>query len=193
MSLKVLCDRILADGRSLEGVILKVDRFINHQMDPYLMKQVAVEFIRRFSDLKVNKIVTVEASGIAPSIMLGYMMELPVVFAKKQLPSTLQEAYVTTVHSFTKQSDTQLMISREYLTPNDHVLFIDDFLAYGNAALAIKDICQQAGATVEGMGFLIEKEMLHGRELLQSEGISRIESLAIVDSLENGKIHLKED
>lgn len=193
MSLKVLCDRILADGRSLEGVILKVDRFINHQMDPYLMKQVAVEFIRRFSDLQVNKIVTVEASGIAPSIMLGYMMELPVVFAKKQLPSTMQEAYVTTVHSFTKQSDTQLMISREYLTPDDHVLFIDDFLAYGNAALAIRDLCRQAGATVEGMGFLIEKEMLHGRELLHSEGIARIESLAIVDSLENDKIHFKED
>ena len=139
MSLKVLCDRILSDGRSLEGVILKVDKFINHQMDPYMMKQVAVEFIRRFSDLQVNKIVTVEASGIAPSIMLGYMMELPVVFAKKKLPSTMQDAYVTTVHSFTKQSDTQLIISREYLTADDHVLFVDDFLAYGNAALAICD------------------------------------------------------
>ncbi len=193
MSLKVLCDRILSDGRSLEGVILKVDKFINHQMDPYMMKQVAVEFIRRFSDLQVNKIVTVEASGIAPSIMLGYMMELPVVFAKKKLPSTMQDAYVTTVHSFTKQSDTQLIISREYLTADDHVLFVDDFLAYGNAALAICDLCRQAGATVEGMGFIIEKEMLHGRELLQKEGISRIESLAIVDSLENNTIHIKED
>ena len=193
MSLKVLCDRILSDGRSLEGVILKVDKFINHQMDPYMMKQVAVEFIRRFSDLQVNKIVTVEASGIAPSIMLGYMMELPVVFAKKKLPSTMQDAYVTTVHSFTKQSDTQLMISREYLTADDHVLFVDDFLAYGNAALAICDLCRQAGAEIVGMGFIIEKEMLHGRELLQKEGISRIESLAIVDSLENNTIHIKED
>lgn len=191
--MKVLCDRILADGHSLEGVILKVDKFINHQMDPYLMKQVAVEFIRRFNDLKVNKIVTVEASGIAPSVMLGYMMELPVVFAKKKLPSTMQDAFFTTVHSFTKQSDTQLMISREYLSPDDHVLFIDDFLAYGNAALAIMDLCRQAGATVEGMGFIIEKEMLHGRELLQKEGIARIESLAIVDSLENNSIHIKED
>ena len=193
MSMKVLCDRILADGCSLEGVILKVDKFINHQMDPYLMKQVAVEFIRRFSDLHVNKIVTVEASGIAPSIMLGYMMELPIVFAKKKIPSTMQDAYVTTVHSFTKKSDTQLMISREYLSPDDHVLFIDDFLAYGNAAVAIMDICQQAGATVEGMGFIIEKEMLHGRELLKSKGVTRIESLAIVESLENNTIHIKED
>ena len=170
--MKILCDRILADGRSLEGVILKVDKFINHQMDPYLMKQVAVEFIRRFSDLQVNKIVTIEASGIAPSIMLGYLLELPVVFAKKQLPSTMQDAYVTTVHSFTKQSDTQLMISREYLSSEDHVLFIDDFLAYGNAGVAIIDLCHQAGASVEGMGFIIEKEMLHGRELLRSEGVT---------------------
>lgn len=191
--MKVLCDRILADGRSLEGVILKVDKFINHQMDPYLMKQVAVEFIRRFSDLEVNKIITVEASGIAPSILLGYLMELPVVFAKKQRPSTMHEAYVTTLHSFTKQSNCQLMISREYLKPDDHVLFIDDFLAYGNAGMAIIDLCRQAGATIEGMGFIIEKEMLKGRKLLQSKGICRIESLAIVDSLENNQIHIKED
>lgn len=193
MALKVLCDRILSDGRSLKGVILKVDKFINHQMDPYLMKQVAVEFIRRFSDLHVNKIITVEASGIAPSIMLGYLMEIPVVFAKKRHPSTMQDAYVTTVHSFTKESNTELMISREYLTSEDHVLFIDDFLAYGNAAIGIRYLCRQAGATIEGMGFIIEKEMLHGRELLQSEGISRIESLAIVDSLENDTIHIKEE
>ena len=192
--MKVLCDRILADGRSLEGVILKVDKFINHQMDPYLMKQVAVEFIRRFSDLRVNKIITVEASGIAPSILLGYLMELPVVFAKKQRPSTMHEAYVTTIHSFTKQSNCQLMISREYLMkPDDHVLFIDDFLAYGNAGMAIIDLCRQAGATIEGMGFIIEKEMLKGRKLLQSKGICRIESLAIVDSLANNQIHIKED
>ena len=193
MALKVLRDRILADGRSLEGVILKVDRFINHQMDPYLLKQMAVEFIRRFSDLKVNKILTVEASGIAPSVMLGYLMELPVVFAKKKHPSTMQEFYAATVHSFTKQSDCELIISREYLTPDDHVLFIDDFLAYGNAGMAIIDLCRQAGATIEGMGFLIEKEMLHGREQLQTAGIRRIESLAIVDSLENNEIHIKDD
>ena len=191
--MKTLIDRILHDGRSLEGVILKVDKFINHQMDPYLMKQIAVEFIRRFSDLHVNKIITVEASGIAPSIMLGYLMELPVVYAKKQTPSTMQSAYVTTIHSFTKNTDCDLMISREYLTADDHVLFIDDFLAYGYAATGIIDLCQQAGATIEGMGFIIEKEMLGGRKLLTSKGYSRIESLAIVDSLENNTIHIKEE
>lgn len=193
MALKVLCDRILSEGRSLEGVILKVDRFLNHQMDPYLMKQIAVEFIRRFSDLQVNKIVTIEASGIAPSVMLGYMMELPVVFAKKKQPSTMQDAYVAKSHSFTKDSDDELIICREYLTADDHILFIDDFLAYGNAGKAIIDLCAQAGATIEGMGFIIEKEMLHGREALQEEGIRRIESLAIVDSLDNNEIHIKED
>ena len=191
--MKALIDRILQDGRSLEGVILKVDKFINHQMDPYLMKQIAVEFIRRFSDLHVNKIITVEASGIAPSIMLGYLMELPVVYAKKQTPSTMQSAYVTTIHSFTKNTDCDLMISREYLTADDHALFIDDFLAYGYAATGIIDLCQQAGATIEGMGFIIEKEMLGGRKLLTSKGYSRIESLAIVDSLENNAIHIKEE
>jgi len=190
--MKALIDRILQDGRSLEGVILKVDKFINHQMDPYLMKQIAVEFIRRFSDLHVNKIITVEASGIAPSIMLGYLMELPVVYAKKQTPSTMQSAYVTTIHSFTKNTDCDLMISREYLTADDHALFIDDFLAYGYAATGIIDLCQQAGATIDGMGFIIEKEMLGGRKLLTYKGYSRIESLAIVESLENNTIHIKE-
>lgn len=190
--MKALIDRILQDGRSLEGVILKVDKFINHQMDPYLMKQIAVEFIRRFSDLHVNKIITVEASGIAPSIMLGYLMELPVVYAKKQTPSTMQSAYVTTIHSFTKNTDCDLMISSEYLTADDHVLFIDDFLAIGNAAKGIINLCQQAGATIEGMGFIVEKEFTHGREMLQEMGINRIESMVIVESLDNCEIKLKE-
>ncbi len=193
MALKVLCDRILSDGRSLEGAILKVDRFINHQMDPYLMKQIAVEFIRRFSDIQPNKILTVEASGIAPAVMLGYLMELPVVFAKKKQPSTMDDAYVALSHSFTKDSDCQYMVSHEYLTADDRILFVDDFLAYGNAGKAIIDLCQQAGATIEGMGFIIEKEMLGGRKRLEDEGIRRIESLAIIDSLENNEIHLKDE
>ena len=105
MTLKPLRDRIIKDGRCYEGGILKVDRFINHQMDPYLMKQVAIELIRRFADAPINKILTVEASGIAPAIMLGYLMELPVVFAKKKKPSTMGDMYVSTVTSFTKHRD----------------------------------------------------------------------------------------
>ena len=193
MALRVLRDRILADGRCLEGGILKVDRFINHQMDPYLMKQVAVEFIRRFSDLSVNKIITVEASGIAPAVMLGYMMELPVVFAKKKAPVTMHDMYVSTVCSFTKKNEYQMIINREYLTSEDRVLFIDDFLAYGNAGKGVIDLCAQAGATIAGMGFLIEKEFQHGREYLKQFGIHRIESLAIIESLDDCKIIIKND
>ena len=193
MALRVLCDRILQEGRLMEGGILKVDRFVNHQMDPYLMKQIAIEFIRRFADLKVNKILTIEASGIAPAVMLGYLMELPVVFVKKKVPSTMEYFYQASVHSFTKQRSYNVIINKEYLTADDHVLFIDDFLAFGNAGKGIIDLCQQAGATIEGMGFIIEKEFQHGRELLQKEGIRRIESLAIIESLDDGQIKIKED
>ena len=193
MALKVLRDRILQEGRCLEGGILKVDRFVNHQMDPYLMKQVAIEFIRRFSDVKVNKILTIEASGIAPAVMLGYLMELPVVYVKKKVPSTMSDFYLSEVRSFTKMRSYDVIINKSYLTADDHVLFIDDFLAFGNAGKGIIDLCRQAGATIEGMGFIIEKEFQHGRELLQSEGIRRIESLAIIESLDNCQIKIKED
>ena len=114
--MKSLINRIIQDGHCLDGGILKVDRFINHQMDPYLMKQVAVEFMNRFAQARPTKILTVEASGIAPAVMLGYMMELPVVFAKKKQPSTMGGFYATKVRSFTKQNDYTLIISREYLT-----------------------------------------------------------------------------
>ena len=193
MALDVLCNRILTDGRCLEGGVLKVDRFINHQMDPYLMKQVAIEFIRRFSDLNINKIITVEASGIAPAVMLGYLMELPVIFAKKKKPSTMNDMYVSTVRSFTKKNEYTMVISREYLTAEDHVLFIDDFLAFGNAGKGIIDLCQQAGATLEGMGFIIENEFQHGRQFLHQQGVRRIESLAIIESLDNCEIKIKKD
>ena len=190
---KLLNNRILQEGVCLDGGVLKVDVFINHQIDPYLMKQVSIEFIKRFADLKINKILTVEASGIAPAVMLGYLMELPVVFAKKRKPSTMSDMYQTVVHSFTKNEDSALVVSKDYLTEKDHVLFVDDFLAFGNAGCGIVDLCRQAGATVEGMGFIIEKEFQHGREFLQQQGIKRIESLAIIESLDNCHIRIKED
>ena len=192
MALKVLKERILQDGRLMEGGILRVDSFVNHQMDPCLMKEAAAEFMHRFADLKVNKILTIEASGIAPAVMLGYLMELPVVFAKK-IPSTMSQCYHTEVRSFTKQRSYNVVINKEYLTADDHVLFIDDFLAFGNAAIGIVDLCRQAGATIEGMGFLIEKEFQRGRELLQLEGIRHIESLAIIESLTDSQIKIKDD
>lgn len=189
--MQVLKDRIMKDGRCYEGGILKVDKFINHQMDPYLMKQLAVEWIRRFAQEDINKIITIEASGIAPAIMLGYFMELPVVFAKKKAPSTMKGILQTTVRSFTKQREYNVVISKEYLTPEDRVLFIDDFLAYGNAAKGIIDLCNQAGAKIVGMGFIIEKAFQHGREAIEELGVKHIESLAIVDSLDNCQIKLR--
>ena len=189
--MKSLINRIIQDGHCLDGGILKVDRFVNHQMDPYLMKQVAVEFMNRFASAKPTKILTVEASGIAPAVMLGYLMELPVVFVKKKKPSTLDDFYVSNVRSFTKQRDYTLIISREYLTADDRVLFIDDFLAYGNTSMGIIDLCRQAGTELIGMGFIIEKEFQGGRKLLTEAGVEHIESLAIIESLENNQIKLK--
>jgi len=189
--MKALINRIIQDGHCLDGGILKVDRFINHQMDPYLMKQVAVEFMNRFAAAHPTKILTVEASGIAPAVMLGYLMELPVVFAKKKKPSTMDDSYMTEVRSFTKQRNYTLMISREYLTNEDRVLFVDDFLAFGNAGLGIKDLCDQAGAEIVGMGFIIEKEFQGGRKVLTEAGIKKVESLAIIESLEGKQIKIK--
>ena len=190
--MKSLINRILQDGHCLDGGILKVDRFINHQMDPYLMKQVAVEFMNRFADARPTKILTIEASGIAPAVMLGFLMELPVVFAKKKQPLTMSDFYVSKVRSFTKQNDYTLIISKEYLSPNDRVLFIDDFLAFGNAAMGIIDVCRQSGAELVGMGFIIEKEFQGGRKVLTDAGVKHIESLAIIESLDNNLIKLKD-
>lgn len=192
MALDILHDRILHEGKCLEGGILKVDMFVNHRIDPMLMQQIAVEFIRRFGNLKANKILTIEASGIAPALMLGYLMNVPVVYAKKRAASTTSEAYQAKVMSFTKQREYTILISKEYLTADDHVLFIDDFLAYGNAGKGIIDLCRQAGATIEGMGFIIEKAFQHGREVLKAAGIHRIESMAIVESLDNCQIKLRD-
>ena len=132
--MKILKDRILKDGRCYPGGILKVDNFINHQMDPILMKSIGVEFVRRFASTPINKIITVEASGIAPAIMVGYLLELPVVFAKKKKPSTMENMLITSVYSFTKQRSYDVCVSKDFLRPGDRVLFIDDFLANGNAA-----------------------------------------------------------
>ena len=188
--MKILKERILKDGKCYPGGILKVDKFINHQMDPNLMKQCAVELIRRYAGTDINKILTIEASGIAPAIMMGFLLDLPVVFAKKKKPSTMDNMLSTTVTSFTKKREYTVVISKDYLTPNDKVLFIDDFLAYGNAALGIIDLCKQAGAHLEGMGFIIEKSFQNGRKLIKEQGI-RCESLAVVDSLDNCEITLR--
>ena len=186
----LLKKRILQDGKCFEGGILKVDSFINHQMDPILMKSIGVEFVRRFANKDFNKVMTIEASGIAPAIMVGYLLELPVVFAKKKQPKTMENMISTTVRSFTKDREYNVCISKDFLTKEDRVLFIDDFLAIGNAANGIIDLIDQAGAQLAGMGFIIEKAFQHGGEELRERGI-HVESLAILDSLDNCQIKIR--
>lgn len=188
--MKALKERILRDGKCFEGGILKVDNFINHQMDPILMKSIAVEFVRRFASQKINKILTIEASGIAPAIMVGYLLELPVVFAKKKKPVTMENMLTTSVYSFTKDRAYDVCVSKDFLCPGDCVLFIDDFLANGNAAKGIIELVDQAGAELAGMGFIIEKSFQHGGDYLRNAGI-RVESLAIIDSLEHCEIKIR--
>ena len=188
--MKCLEDRILKDGKCLPGGILKVDNFINHQMDPALMQIMAEELVRRFSSHNINKVMTIESSGIAPAIMVGAILNVPVLFAKKTKPSTMQNMLVSEVYSFTKGRSYTVCVSADYLTKEDNVLFIDDFLANGNAAKGILDIVNQAGATLEGMGFLIEKGFQEGGKYLRSMGV-HVESLAIIDSLDDCKIRFK--
>ncbi len=190
-TMKLLKERILSDGKCFSGGILKVDSFINHQMDPVLMLEMAKEFVKRFSNHQINKVMTIEASGIAPAIMVGYLLNVPVLFAKKKTPSTMENMLTTEVYSFTKNKSYSVCISGDYLTKDDRVLFIDDFLANGKAALGIIDLINQAGAKLEGMGFLIEKGFQDGGAELRGRGI-HIESLAIIESLDDCKITLRE-
>lgn len=162
----------------------------NHQMDPILMKSIGVEFVRRFASTSINKVITVEASGIAPAIMVGYLLELPVVFAKKKKPSTMENMLTTTVFSFTKNRSYEVCVSKDFLCPGDKVLFIDDFLANGNAAKGMIDLVKQAGAELAGMGFIIEKAFQHGGDELREQGI-HVESLAIIESLDNCEIKIR--
>ena len=190
IDMKCLEDRILKEGKCLPGGILKVDNFINHQMDPALMQIMAEELVRRFSSHNINKVLTIEASGIAPAIMVGAILNVPVLFAKKSKPSTMQDMLVSEVYSFTKGRSYMVCVSADYLTKDDNVLFIDDFLANGNAAKGILDIVNQAGATLKGMGFLIEKGFQEGGKQLRSMGV-HVESLAIIDSLDDCKIKIR--
>lgn len=188
--MELLKQRIMQDGRCYPGGILKVDSFINHQMDPMLMYKIGEEFIKRFSNEDINKIVTIEASGIAPAIMVGYILQLPVVFVKKKKPKTMENMLTTVVHSFTKDRDYTVCISNNFLTPDDRILFIDDFLAFGNAALGIVDLAKLSGAHIAGMGFIIEKAFQDGGNVLRNMGI-HVESLAIIDSLDNCEITIR--
>jgi len=180
--------KILNEGIVLSDQVLKVDAFLNHQIDPVLMQLIGKEFAARFKDAGITKIITIEASGIAPAIMAGLELGVPVIFARKYQSLTLKDdLYRSKVFSFTKQTESTIAISNKHLSSTDKALVIDDFLANGQAALGLIDLIHQAKAEVVGVGIVIEKSFQPGRDVLLEKGY-RVESLARVKSLEDGKV-----
>lgn len=189
-----LKQRILRDGSArAEGGVVLLGSFLNHQLDPRLMMHCAQEFARLFKDQGINKIVTIEASGIAPAILTGYLMDLPVVFIKKKVPKTVDDSWQSWVYSFTRADNTTVCIDRRFLTSEDRILFIDDFLADGHASGCVIDLCRQSGAKIVGMGFLVEKGFAHGGQFLRDHGIP-YHALATIRSIrEDGSIDLADN
>ena len=180
--------KILNEGIVLSDQVLKVDAFLNHQIDPVLMQLIGKEFAARFKDAGITKIITIEASGIAPAIMAGLELGVPVIFARKYQSLTLKDdLYRSKVFSFTKQTESTIAISNKQLSSTDKALVIDDFLANGQAALGLIDLIHQANAEVVGVGIVIEKSFQPGRDVLLEKGY-RVESLARVKSLADGKV-----
>jgi xanthine phosphoribosyltransferase len=185
--------KILAEGIVLSEEVLKVDSFLNHQIDPAMMQLIGQEFARLFKDAGITKIITIEASGIAPAVMAGLELGVPVIFARKYQSLTLKDdLYRSKVFSFTKQIESTIAISNKHISSSDKVLVIDDFLANGQAALGLADLIHQANAEVIGIGIVIEKSFQPGRELLLEKGY-RVESLARVKSLANGTVEFVRD
>ncbi|OWV23193.1 xanthine phosphoribosyltransferase [Fibrobacter sp. UWB2] len=186
--------KILADGVVKPGNVLKVDSFLNHQIDIRLMQKIGEEFKRRFADVQFNKVLTIEASGIAIAAFIAYLNDVPVVFAKKgQTVNSTDDKYVAKAYSFTHKKFNDIFVSRPYLKPTDKILIVDDFLADGEASKALIDLVKQASAELVGVGIAIEKGMQPGGAKLRAAGV-RLESIAIVDSMdpETGFIKFRE-
>ena len=181
--MKLLEDRIRKDGIIREGNVLKVDSFINHQMDIGLFEEMAKEWKRLFADKKINKILTIEASGIGIAAIVAREFDVPVVFAKKSKSINLDDNnFSTKIQSFTHGKVYDVIVSKKFLSPEDHILVIDDFLANGCALLGLTELVESAGATVEGIGIAIEKGFQQGGKIIREKGY-QLESLAIVESM----------
>lgn len=182
--MKLLEDYITQYGEALSDEVLKVDCFLNHQVDASLMMKLAEDFKMHFQDVQITKVMTIEASGIAPAAFLAYLLHVPLVYLKKNTSKILHEnVYTTSVHSFTKDVDYEITCSRKYISAADHVLFIDDFMANGEACLGAIDIIEQAQATISGIGIVIEKAFQNGQKNILEKGYAvysqaRIASLA---------------
>jgi len=185
--MKILEERIRKDGVVKKGNVLKVDSFLNHQMDVVLFNQMGEEFKRLFSDRPINKILTIEASGIGIACIVAQHFNVPVVFAKKTQSINLDgEMYCTKIESFTHNRTYDVIVSKKFLKPEDHILIIDDFLANGCAVDGLIDLVKSAGASVEGVGIAIEKGFQSGGNLIRNKGV-RVESLAIIESMDDEK------
>ena len=187
-------ERILKDGIVKPGNVLKVDSFLNHQMDVQLMDQIGEEFHRRFGDRPITKVLTIEASGIAIACSVARCFNVPMVFAKKSKSINIEgDMYVAEVESFTHKNTNQVLVSKKFLTEEDHVLIVDDFLANGCALQGLISIVESANATVEGLGIVIEKGFQIGGKVIRNLGY-RLESLAIVESMdpEAGTVQFRE-
>lgn len=190
--METLKNLILEKGHIVNEDILKVDSFINHQVNPKIMKKIGMEFYNHFKNNNITRIFTIESSGIAPALMTSYELNVPMVILKKQLSSTLNnDIYRTQIKSFTKNIIYNLTISKSYIASNDNILIIDDFLATGEAARGAIRLIKQAGATVAGIGIVIEKSFQPGRKILENLGYN-VYSLVRIKSLKNNKIEFIE-
>ena len=177
-------ERILKDGIVKEGNVLKVDSFLNHQMDVELLDEIGKEFYRRFSDLNITKVLTIEASGIAIAYAVARCFNVPMVFAKKAKSINIDgDMYTTEVESFTHKNKNQIIVSKRFLSSEDRLLIVDDFLAHGSALQGLISIAEAAGASVEGIGIALEKGFQYGGRSIRNLGY-RLESLAIVDAMD---------
>lgn len=187
-----LVERIKTHGNVLGEGVLKVDQFLTHQVDYELMKEIGAVFAERFQGSGITKVVTIEASGIAPALYTAEQLQVPMIFARKAKSLTMDEELLTaSVYSFTKQVTSQVSISKKFLSSEDTVLIIDDFLANGQAAKGLIELCQQAGANVVGIGIVIEKSFQSGQQLLEEMGIPVV-SLARIASLSEGQVSFLE-
>lgn len=190
--MEIIEQEIQKIGKVLPGNVLKVNSFLNHQLDPYLLNIMAGEWTKLFKNDNITKIVTIEASGIALAILTGLKLNVPVVFAKKSNSKNIGDVYKSKIHSYTRDQDFDIQIEKQFIYKDDIVLIIDDFLANGSATLGMIDIINQAGAKLAGVGIAIEKGFQNGGEILRDKGV-RVESLAIISSMDEktGKIIFK--
>ncbi|MBW7986936.1 xanthine phosphoribosyltransferase [Lactobacillus helveticus] len=191
--MKLLEDRIKKDGEILDGDVLKINSFLNHQVDPQLMMQCGEEFNRLFADQKIDKVLTCEASGIAPGVMTAYVLGVPMVFARKKKPSTLNDTvYWADVFSYTKKVNNKICVEEKFLHKGENLLIIDDFVAHGEAVKGMVNIAKQAECNIVGVGAVVAKTFQGGSDWVKQHGL-HFEALASIDSFKDGQVHFAKE